>query len=432
MSDYLNCPCGKAIKPTTEGKWRKHTALGLKEVCDFSGTVIQEEQWKRSTSTGATSAPAASPAPSPSDDAKERAEHATSSTPSSSSPQEEAAGTPASTTAPADPALPGVAEYAEGLNTLAATQLAEYKAKVDASLTPFSQPAPVDDAVAVPLFSQPASGRPSEQPAAPMTDLGRELTARLKETFYSYCNRRTKDNRSAQATMGPSEMGSPCSRRLALSLMRQPPCNPGGDNWASFVGTCIHAGLAEMFMWADANTGRFAVETPLEFDSAWVPKGTGDLLDRTLMMFLDHKAMGKWSRNKLKSQGPSQLYRTQIHVYAHGARKRGEKVEHVAIIGWPRDEATLDDLYVWTEPYRPDIVQAAFERVERIGKSIRPKQEALIEQYAKTKAEQGDERTMLKINALVARDFDVADDCRFCPFHLPNARSILDGCNGKR
>ncbi|WP_432112758.1 hypothetical protein [Streptomyces sp. S1] len=448
MSERITCPgCEKSLAPTVTGKYRHHLIPASRDTCDFGGTVIppkEEECQNGSTSTGAAS-PTATSAPSPPDDAKERVDHATSSTPSSSAPPEEADGV--STTAPADDALPGVEEYAERLGELVAEVGERERERVQALLvTPFAQPLPVE-AEQPPLFSQPVAdedapvtdppppafsrpaGRPSEQPAMPMTDLGRDLTARLKEMFYAYDNRRSADNRSAQATMGPSEMGTPCDRRLALSLMRMPPVNPGGDGWAAFVGTCIHAGLAEMFLWANAGTGRFAVETLLEFESKRVPKGTADLIDRTLFMLDDHKCQGRWSRNKLRSQGPSPTYRVQAHVYAHGARKRGEKIEHVAIISWPRDEATLDDLYVWTEPYNPEVVRRAFERVERIGGEVEEKQAELVKTY---KVPAKEERQLLQIKARVGVDYSIADDCRFCPFYLPNARNITQGCNGKR
>jgi hypothetical protein len=408
---HIKCPgCDKQLKRTTSGKYRKH---GNGD-CDFSGTVIREDACQNPATS--TSAPSAS---SPPVGATESAAPATSSTPSApGGPEPEG---DASTSASAAPALPGVTSYANTLNDLATDQLEAYRAKVEANLTPFSQPAPVE--VETPtLFSQPA-GAYSEQPAQEMDDLGKELTARLKEMFYAYDNRRSEDNRSAQATMGPSEMGTPCDRRLALSLMRMPPVNPGGDGWAAFVGTCIHAGLEQMFLWANGGTGRFAVEQRLEFPSTIVPKGTADLIDRTLFMVDDHKCQGRWSRNKLKSTGPSQTYRVQAHVYAYGARLRGERIERVAIFSWPRDEATLDDLYVWTEPYDPQIVKDAFARVDDIAASV--------EGHLLTLTNKG-ETTELESKALTAEQFTVADDCRFCPFYLPNARSITDGCNGKR
>jgi hypothetical protein len=328
-----------------------------------------------------------------------------------------------------DASLPGVDTYVRTLGDLADGFSKAHRERVNAKLkTPFSQPT-ATEVEQPPLFSQPA-GRLSEAPAVPMDGLGVELTARLKEMFYAYDNRRSADNRSAQATMGPSEMGTPCDRRLALSLMRMPAVNPGGDGWAAFVGTCIHAGLEQMFMWADAGTGRFAVETRLEFPSDIVPKGTADLIDRTLFMLDDHKCQGRWSRNKLKSRGPSDTYRVQVHVYAKGARLRGERIDHVAIISWPRDESTLDDLYVWTEPYRPDIADKAFERVERIKAEVDAKKAELSMTYNPN--QEPNERLSLEIKARVGVEFDVADDCRFCPFYLPNSRSPLNGCNGKR
>lgn len=444
MTDRVTCPgCDKSLKRTTAQpeKYRKHGGGG----CDFSATVIPTEEEECGPVTSET----VSSAKSPPEDATARASPATGSTPSHPNGAGREPVDDASTSADASPVLPGVTSYVTTLNTLTEEQAAAWKTKVEAGLTPFSQPAPID-VDQPPLFSQPATvgdsappsetaqrapspatpsfsqptGRRSEAPTLPMTAEAGEIAARVKELFYSYNNRKTADNRSAQTTLGPSEMGTLCDRRLALSLMRMPPVNPGGDNWASFVGTCIHAGLEEMFMWADAGTGRFAVEQRLEYGHPIVPKGTADLLDRTLMMVLDHKAQGRWSRNKLKSQGPIPTYRVQAHVYAHGMRLRGEAIEKVAIISWPRDESTLDDLYVWVEDYRPDIVKDAFERVERINAEAKVKYADVIDEYP--------DAEVLEIKARVSANFDVADDCRFCSFYLPNARSIKDGCSGKR
>lgn len=423
MSERVICPgCGKDLAPTNNGRYRKH------KDCDFSQTVIQEEACPEENPAMSKTASSARPSP---DDAPESAPRATPSTESSPSGQGEAEG---ASTASAPDALPGAEKYVTELSDLATEQLEAYREKVNSGLTPFTQPTPPDyerptlfsQPVAVeaapsppapppaPTFAQPA-GRRSEQPEVPMEDLGKEIKARFKEIFYSYQNRRAKDNRAAQTTMGPSEMGDPCDRRVALTLMRAEPVNPGGDGWASYVGTCIHSGMEEMFKWASANSGRFVTESRVEFESRFVPKGTADLLDRTLFVLEDFKCQGRWSRNKLKSQGPSRTYRVQAHVYAYGARRRGERVEHVAIISLPRDESTLDDLYVWTEPYNPAIVKEAFERVERIGAEV----EHLIDAPIREKA-------------LKSAEFDVADSCRFCPFFLPNARDITDGCNGKR
>lgn len=261
------------------------------------------------------------------------------------------------------------------------------------------------------IFNQPGAYEPDKQ--QPMSDVAQEIAARVKEIFYAWNNRKSDDNRGAQTHLGPSEIGTPCDRRLVMSLLGAPKVNPGGDGWAAWMGTQGHAGLAEMFTWADGGSGRFAVETPLEFPSVLVPRGTGDLLDRTVCAFIDHKFMGKWSLNKLRTSGPSDTYRVQVHSYAFGAARRGERVKHVAIIAWPREGYSLDDLYVWAEPYDRKVAEKALKRVESLST------------WAGARLASGQEA------ATVARDALVADDCRYCPYHLKKSTDLRNGCNGK-
>ncbi len=245
--------------------------------------------------------------------------------------------------------------------------------------------------------------------AEPMGDLAKELATKIKETFYSYSNRKSTDNRSAQTTLGPSEIGTPCDRRLAMSLMGIPPVNAGGDGWAAFVGTCTHEGMANIYTFADAGTGRYAVELPVFTGSPTVPRGTTDLLDRRDGTVVDWKVMGAYSLKKFKAEGPSATYRTQAHVYGLGAERSGERVKSVAIVGLPRAGSSLDEMHVWTEKYDRRFAQAALDRVERIGARLN-----------------GDTRMKLEIAATI----DVADDCRYCPFHLKKDAGMQKGCPG--
>ncbi len=279
------------------------------------------------------------------------------------------------------------------------------------------------------LFAQPGSpfAQPEALPAAvtspiPMTVLAEQVAARMKEIFYSFDNRKTSDNRSAQATLGPSEIGTPCDRRLAMSLLGIPAVNPGGDGWAAFVGTCIHAGLAEMFMWADAGTGRFAAEVPLTFPNQHVPGGTSDLLDRVLFMVDDHKAQGRWSLDKLKTQGMTPTQRVQLHTYGYGQRLKGEVVDYVALISWPREASSLADLYVVVEPYDPQIARDALARVDHI---------AMETDQVSTRLGTSPGGLTGDTRLAVAREFAVADDCKFCPFFAPGDPGMLRGCNGR-
>jgi hypothetical protein len=320
--------------------------------------------------------------------------------------------------------LPGVEDYVENLGDLATTQLEAYRAMVDVNLSPFDQPLPAPPVEQPPLFDQPSqAGRAPKVWAetVPMTDLGQEIAHRLKEMFHAYSNRM---ERNQQSTLGPSEIGTPCDRRLALSLMRYPTVNPGGDNWASFVGTCMHSGLEEMFLWADAGSGRYAPEVRLTFPNKHVPKGTTDLIDRVLLVVVDHKGMGQWSLDKLKSSGPSRTYRVQAHTYAYGAVIKGERVKHVAIVGWPRDKGSLDDLYVWTEPYDPDLARNALKRVDDIAGALK----GCTETLGLHNDGCGCPDTVAAAYALPMDN----TDCRFCPFYMKGAAQSNGGiCNGR-
>lgn len=259
----------------------------------------------------------------------------------------------------------------------------------------------------VPAGDVPAPLRPLD-----MSTEAEQLVARMKEIFYAYSNRM---DRSVQETLGPSEIGTPCDRRLAMSIMRIPSVNPGGDNWASFVGTCVHTGLAEMFLWADANQGRFAVEQRVEYPNALVPKGTADLLDRTLLMVDDHKLMGRWSLDKLRLEGIKPLYLVQLMLYAYGLILKGEKVKKVALLGWPREQATLNDLTAVVLPYDESIALDALRRVDEIDALIKRMQE-------------GTSLAPLKI----AKHFSVEDDCTYCPFFAKGDSEMTRGCNGRK
>ncbi|MEU8683180.1 hypothetical protein [Streptomyces sp. NPDC048611] len=245
---------------------------------------------------------------------------------------------------------------------------------------------------------------PERRKSPEMDGKAAEIAGRLREMFYTYTSR---TDRTTQSHLGPSEIGTPCDRRIAMSLMQAPRINPGGDNWASFKGTCVHEGLAKMFDWANANTGRYATEVPVHFESSHVPRGTLDLIDRTLVMVADHKLLGNSSLSKLRFEGPSPRYRVQLHTYALGAVRAGESVEDVALVAWPAESQSLKGLHVWTEPYDEQIARDALGRVDRIAEDVN------------TITRDGYHPMMLSLWA-------TADDCRFCPFHT---KTNL-GCHG--
>lgn len=258
-------------------------------------------------------------------------------------------------------------------------------------------------------------------PVQPMSELAKMLAERIKETFFAYQNRKTTDNRSAQTTLGPSEIGTPCDRRLAMALMNIPAVNPGGDGWAAFVGTCTHVGMAEVYTFADAGTGRYAVEMPVFLGVPSVPRGTTDLLDRRDGNIIDWKVMGANSLRTFKAEGPSDSHRVQAHVYGLGAERGGEEVQNVAIVGLPRAGASLNGMHVWTEKFNRQLAVDALNRVEEISNRI-----------AQMAGQVAAEGTGPAAPMEAAREFETGDDCTFCPFYLKNDKKMVRGCPGSQ
>ena len=266
-------------------------------------------------------------------------------------------------------------------------------------------------------YLQPPEYQPEK--AEPMEGAAVEIATRFKEIFYSHSNRRTKDNRSAQTTLGPSEIGTPCDRRLAMALMDIPPVNPGGDGWAAWVGTQGHAGLEEMFKWASANTGRFSTEVRLNFPSKFVPHGTSDLFDRVYGEVWDFKFMGAYSLKKFKLEGPSDTYRIQGHVYGLGQELAGEKVKKVVILGLPRAGSSLNEMHVWEQKFDRKVALAALARVDAIAAEV-----------GRMSGQVAYDGTGPASAMEAAQAFPTADDCRYCPFFLKNDKEMTHGCPG--
>lgn len=447
--DFAKCPqCGRNVKLTRLGYFPAHdTTLYGGEQCSTTGVrafhagkttdlplpgdtipekgvnralapkVTNQKEYDRSkpkgvplalppgVSSSASTPPEKAPSASPADDSPPSEEEALEALkvfegPGPADPPESTGSPSPESTSTPEPSL----EPTLGPFPLGPT----YSSRISQPDSPFLQPPEYREPS--PVFLQPPEYAGPEKPE-PMGDLAKELSVRIKETFYAYDNRKTKDNRSAQTTLGPSEIGTPCDRRLAMALMGVPPVNPGGDGWAAFVGTCGHVGMAEMLTFADAGTGRYAVELPLTFQSVWVPRGTTDALDRRDATLIDWKFMGAYSLKKFKLEGPSTTYRVQAQVYGLGATEAGEKVRNVAIVGLPRAGGSLDDMHVWTEKFDPKIGREALKRVDDIAKQTQD-----FEQHG----------TPMEIGA----KFPTANDCRYCPFHLKTDKEMRRGCPG--
>lgn len=169
--------------------------------------------------------------------------------------------------------------------------------------------------------------------------------------------------RSQQRELGPSEIGHPCMRRLAYGLLDIERCNPSWDPLPAIIGTATHKWLESAAKHANNTLGRqrWLVETRVR-PAAWL-SGSCDLYDTDTGTVIDYKVPGASQFAKVK-KGPSELYRTQVHLYGKGFTNAGLPVATVAIMFLPRG-GTLSSAHYWSEPYDQGVADAALRRREQ-------------------------------------------------------------------
>lgn len=222
--------------------------------------------------------------------------------------------------------------------------------------------------------------------------------------------------RSRQQSIGPSELGNECDRRLAYRIAGNPPVNLGTDPWPAIVGTSIHD-------WLEKAVNRYqnAVEdlgylTELRVYPDPLVKGRSDLFNTRLAMVIDHKSTGTDVMRKVRKGQIPIGYRIQIQVYGLGHKRAGREVKDVALIFYPRS-GWLDDAYVWVEPYDEQMALDALARMYAIA-------DKLIELEIESNGHRYE-----FIDAIPG------DSCVWCPFHVrdqdPDVGASEKGCPGR-
>lgn len=199
--------------------------------------------------------------------------------------------------------------------------------------------------------------------------LGETLERELRQLVLDHEKGR---ERSQQQEVGPSGLGKPCARCLAREVLGRPIVRAYDPHvWRRYVGVCVHAGLAEAALAHNMgiNRGRYVIESKVYPDgpgSALLPKGgDSDLYDGDRATVVDWKTSSKARLKAYRANGPGQQYRFQAHLYGRGFVLLGLPVENVAIAFVPRD-GSLNDLYVWTEPYDESVALQALDRYSKI------------------------------------------------------------------
>ncbi|MFI6160367.1 hypothetical protein ACIA59_10505 [Micromonospora haikouensis] len=180
--------------------------------------------------------------------------------------------------------------------------------------------------------------------------------------------------RSKQTRLGPSELGTPCQRQIAMKLVgieRQP--EDKRPPWAPMQGTAMHALMEEALRFHNQQLGRerWLIEEKLIVDPG-LPDvdpitGHGDAYDLDAQMVVDWKYTGVTALRavKRKTIPNSELvkpeYRVQAHLYGRGHERAGRPVKFVRLVFLARSHDYADSAE-WTEEYRPDIAEWAVDR----------------------------------------------------------------------
>lgn len=272
---------------------------------------------------------------------------------------------------------------------------------IDAALEPIatvSPFAPMTNAVTAETVV-PAAGLVAEERDR-AAELARQLTSAVRQ---HEANR----PRSLQRRIGPSEVGSPCTRSLGYKLAGVEPVNVGGgDPWPTFVGTAVHAALEDVMNGRPAAEG-WVTERRVTVDPELDLHGSTDLLRLTGgITVVDHKCVSAGTLKSARTNGPASYYVVQANLYAHGWIAAGVPVEWVAIAYWPKS-GWLKDLHVWLQRYDQDVVDRALERYAVLRKVI---------ETAGASA----------IPALPA----AAHFCDGCAFYRPGSTDLTSACPG--
>lgn len=188
--------------------------------------------------------------------------------------------------------------------------------------------------------------------------------------------RRIEDQpRSRQTRIGPSELGNPCDRCLVLKLAGVQSDSQRGQAWLPFIGTAVHAALADFFTAENAGRPhvRYLVESRVSIGTIGDDEITGstDLFDLDTGTVVDWKIVGQTTLLSSKANGPIPQYRRQIHLYGYGLTRRGLTVKNVAIAFLPRNHVTLSAAYLWAEPYNEHIALRTIARARMFDSAIR-------------------------------------------------------------
>lgn len=175
--------------------------------------------------------------------------------------------------------------------------------------------------------------------------------------------------RSRQTALGPSEVGVECQRALAYRLLHTPEKRDDRLPWAPFIGTAVHAAIAEALEAENARLGRERWIVERRVEAAPDLAGSCDAYDVDNATVVDWKVLGDKSLARLPVE-MSPEYETQAHIYGLGYENAGHSVRWVRICMLTRSSHDFRQSREWTRPYDRGIAERALARLTETKKLI--------------------------------------------------------------
>jgi hypothetical protein len=208
--------------------------------------------------------------------------------------------------------------------------------------------------------------------------------------------------RNLQKEIGPSEYGHPCTRQIAFKVAGIPKNPDWLDPLPSIIGTAMHSWM----------------ETALLPLNDWIPErkvhvteslfGHSDAYHVPTRTVVDWKFLGNTQHREYASGYVSSQYRVQAHSYGLGFFNAGFPVDRVALAIFSRSK-TLQDLYVWSEPWDRAVAQHAVDRLQTVRQYV-----------AVTGAGPLNRTPILQIKPTSG------DTCYFCPFKGTSQQGLCE------
>lgn len=218
--------------------------------------------------------------------------------------------------------------------------------------------------------------------------------------------------RSRQKHLGPSEIGAPCDRQIAMKLAGVEEINQVADPWFPIVGSAVHEWMAKMTLWYNdvylgrAHNPRFIVENRVKVEArndGYDTAGSTDVYDVDNRRVVDWKIVGTTTMRKVTKDGDPAQYRVQANTYGEGWRQAGFEVRELLICYLPRSNF-LDKMHISPLPFTPELAHNALARVGTIEK--------------------------LLSFGMQPEQFRAADCTIWCPFYRPHVQLGATSCPG--